>query len=599
METFRDYGILIPYRRTSGNVKVVCPHCRDTRSHPNDKSLSVNLDKGVWKCHHCEWSGALKGYERKPFIPKKYLRPKTVGIPVKTNVQKWFASRGISKKTVEKCRITEGVEFMPQTEKDMNTIHFNYYLEGELVNVKYRTGNKLFKLCRDCELIPYNIDSILDAKECIVTEGEMDCLTYIECGFEHVVSVPNGANSNLSYLDDFIEAWFDDKETIYIASDTDAKGRELREELIRRFGVERCKVVEYGDDCKDANEVLMLHGKEAVVSTIRRASDVKVDGIFMLEDYEDNLDAIYREGLKQGILLGFPNLDPLLSFESKRLCVVTGRPSSGKSEFVDEIVCRLNISQGWKVAYFTPENFPIELHMTKLIERFTGSKCSMATLDERAYAQAKDYLRENVFHVYPTEGFYLDFIIEKAEYLVKRKGVRMLVIDPYNRLESQQGGKSETQYISEILDKLTLTAQKLDILIFLVAHPRKPEKIKGVESIPTLYDINGSANFYNKADFGLIIDRDYQEKLTLVRVSKVKFRHLGKNGDAWFRFNTVNGRYVPFNPEDATSEAYDYSNYISKEIAETQVQAEMFSPDELQAKSSFLDLSPIDAEVPY
>lgn len=598
METFRDYGIEIPYRRTSGNVKVACPHCRDTRSHPNDKSLSVNLDKGVWKCHHCDWSGYLKNFERKPFTPKKYIRPKAVGGPLQTNVQKWFASRGISLATLEKCRITEGMEFMPQTEKEMNTIQFNYFLEGELVNVKYRTGNKQFKMCKDCELVPYNIDSILDAKECIITEGEMDCLTYIECGFDNVVSVPNGANSNLTYLDDFIEAWFEDKETIYIASDTDVKGRELREELIRRFGVERCKVVEYGDDCKDANEVLMRHGKEAVVSTIRRASDVKVDGVFTLGDYEDNLDNIYREGLKPGLLLGYTNLDPLISFESKRLCVVTGRPSSGKSEFVDEIVCRLNIMQGWKAAYFSPENFPIELHMTKLIERYTGSKCSVQNLNENAYIQAKDYLRENVFHVYPTEGYYLDYIIEKAEYLVKRKGVRMLVIDPYNRLESQQGSKSETQYISEILDKLTLTAQKLDILIFLVAHPRKPEKVKGVESIPTLYDINGSANFYNKADYGIIVDRNYSDKLTLVRIQKVKFRHLGKNGDAWFRFNVVNGRYVAFNMEDATSDEYDYTNYISDGIKKKQIQREIFTNEELQTKSSFFDFTPRD-EAPY
>lgn len=254
--------------------------------------------------------------------------------------------------------------------------------------------------------------------------------------------------------------------------------------------------------------------------------------------------------------------------------------------------------QGWKAAYFSPENFPIELHMTKLIERYTGSKCSVQNLNENAYIQAKDYLRENVFHVYPTEGYYLDFIIEKAEYLVKRKGVRILVIDPFNRLESQQGSKSETQYISEILDKLTLTAQKLDILIFLVAHPRKPEKVKGVESIPTLYDINGSANFYNKADYGIIVDRNYSDKLTLVRIQKVKFRHLGKNGDAWFRFNVVNGRYVAFNMEDATSDEYDYTNYISDGIKNKQIQREIFTNEELQTKSSFFDFTP-RGEAPY
>lgn len=58
------------------------------------------------------------------------------------------------------------------------------------------------------ELLPYNIDAIKGQKECIITEGEMDALSFIECGRTDVVSVPNGANANLSYLDDYIEEVF-------------------------------------------------------------------------------------------------------------------------------------------------------------------------------------------------------------------------------------------------------------------------------------------------------------------------------------------------------------------------------------------------------
>ena len=58
----------------------------------------------------------------------------------------------------------------------------------------------------------------------------MDALSFFECGRTDVVSVPNGANSNLDYLDDYLEEYFDDKETIYIASDTDTKGVVLKED---------------------------------------------------------------------------------------------------------------------------------------------------------------------------------------------------------------------------------------------------------------------------------------------------------------------------------------------------------------------------------
>ena len=129
------------------------------------------------------------------------------------------------------------------------------------------------------ELIPYNIDAIADTPECIITEGEMDCLSFIEAGRKDCISVPNGANANLSYLDDFMEGWFDTKETIYIASDSDTKGLVLRDELIRRFGAERCKIVTYGDGCKDANEHLIKYGKESLIRCVTYAKDVDIPGI--------------------------------------------------------------------------------------------------------------------------------------------------------------------------------------------------------------------------------------------------------------------------------------------------------------------------------
>ena len=66
---------------------------------------------------------------------------------------------------------------------------------------------------------------------------------------------------------------------------------------------------------------------------------------------------------------------------------------------------------------------------------------------------------------------------------------------------------------------------------------------------PSLYDISGSANFYNKADFGIVVHRDRVKNVTQVSVRKVKFRHLGECGTAEFKYNLDNGRYLPFNGE--------------------------------------------------
>ncbi len=1013
---YADYGIQIPYGRQSGEVKTYCPKCHEQRTDKRDKSLSVNLDKGIWLCHYCSWSGSLHEYspsgtqdgrrngtgqqpwrsqppirQQKPTYKKPAPKP---AVPMSDKALAWFKGRGISLETLQALNVTEGLEWMPQNNTLSNTVQFNYFLNGELINTKYRTGDKKFKLVAGARLIPYNIDSIKGQKECIVTEGEMDALTFYECGHHNVISVPNGANANLEYLDDFIEDYFDDKEIIFIASDTDTKGVMLRDELLRRFGPERCRVLDYGEDCKDANEVLVKHGAEALEKCLNDAPEVKLDGVFTVSDFEQSLDAIFENGLQRGVTVGHSNLDRLISFETKRLCIVTGIPgclagdtlvsmadgtrkpikevqtgdrvmsytkdyrrtakevvtkwisgkkevlqlnlrngigiqptaehkfltfdgwkpagkikagdfllvappatgientintdvlkllaiwmadgnkhtssyivtkkdgavateldnickrnnlrikrndagetiistrkplamgrdryissisyalrkqrgyaedtsrdaaakmyekrktegesrinpveelkrlgvwglttdtlkvpeevfrqtdenvasflnclfacdgwvtdrtvgyssnskrlcmdiqslllrfgvyipvreknvrykggirvsysmetasepdivrmidrvgvlgkdgnykptgaskhsdfvprrvlaeldnkpsyfgkygvkvhldgkkprisrenalacakiegnsslanklecrweevrdiehigivetydlevqdthnylannvllsNSGKSEFIDEIAERLNIRYGWRFAYFSPENFPLAYHASKLIEKFTGHKFNRANLTVDEYRQAKEHLERNFFFIAPENSFKLDTVLEKARFLVRRHGIKSLVIDPYNRLENEQGRQNETQYVSGVLDKLTNFAQLNDVLVILMAHPVKMQKDKdGNVEVPTLYDISGSANFYNKADFGLVVHRNRKDNTVEVRVLKVKFRHLGETGSALFRYNVLNGRYSPcYGGETDGQTVWDNTNHL-------------------------------------
>lgn len=579
---WEKYGIKIPYGRTSGNVKVYCPQCRDQRHDKRDKSLSVDLSTGMFKCHYCGFSGCAKEpdeqekrrwMERQPWFNDKPLRRQkpvykkpthTGNATLSDKALAWFAGRGISRATVEAMRITEGSEWMPQKNGQANTVQFNYYHDGELINTKYRTGDKCFKLVSGAELLPYNIDAIKGCKECIITEGEMDALSFYECGRHDVVSVPNGANANLDYLDDYIEEYFDDKDTIFIASDTDTKGVMLRDELVRRFGAERCRVLEYGEGCKDANEHLIKYGRNSLLQCLANAPEIKIEGIFTVSDFEQSLDALFEYGMQKGVTIGHENFDRLLSFETKRLCVVTGIPGSGKSEFIDEIAERLNMRYGWRFAYFSPENAPLAYHASKLIEKFTGKKFDKQHLTFGEYKQVKEHLETDFFFISPANDYRLDTILERAKFLVRRRGIKALVIDPYNRLEDESEGQNETKYISRLLDKLTNFAQQNDVLIVLMAHPTKMPKNKdGIIEAPTLYDISGSANFNNKADFGIVVHRNRLENTVEVHVQKVKFRHLGECGTALFKYNLNNGRYTPYT--NGQEPVWDNSNHLIEE----------------------------------
>ena len=576
MINWRKYGIDAP-SGGSGNKKVFCPQCHAERHDKRDKSLSINLATGEFHCHYCGFSGCAAEKEawekdrpwhnyapikrQKPEYKKPQPRP---AVPMSERAIAWFQSRGISVATLQALKVTEGSEWMPQKNGQANTVQFNYYRDGELINTKFRTGDKCFKLVSGAELLPYNIDGIKGCKECIITEGEMDALSFYEVGRHDVVSVPNGANANLDYLDDYIEAYFEDKETIFIASDTDTKGVMLRDELVRRFGAERCRVLEYGDGCKDANEHLMKYGRDSLLKCLADAPEIKVEGVFTVSDFEQSLDALFENGWQKGVTIGFPNFDRLCSFETKRLCVVTGIPGSGKSEFIDEIAERLNMRYGWRFAYFSPENAPLAYHASKLIEKFTGKRFNSKSLTFGEYKEVKEHLETDFYFICPSDNFRVDTILDRAKYLVRRRGIKSLVIDPYNRLESEQGGRSETLYISELLDKLTNFAQRNDILIILMAHPTKQPRSKdGTIDAPTLYDISGSANFFNKADFGIVVHRNRTENNVEVHVQKVKFRHLGEVGMALFKYNLNNGRYVPYTA--GSEPEWDNENHLQQE----------------------------------
>ncbi|NDV59039.1 DNA primase [Bacteroides sp. 519] len=558
--------------RTTGKVKLHCPRCRDTRSNKRDKPLSVNLDSGLFHCHYCNWSGSAKEPVTQPqntYTPAVPAKPAAERpVPITELHRKWLMEeRGISAHAIDSMALTSANAWMSQSGSYEACIGFNYYEQGKLVNTKFRSMLKHFKMLQGAETIPYNIDGILSVPECIITEGEIDALSFITAGRMDVISVPSGANTNLSWLDRFIGTHFDDKQTIFIAVDTDAKGVILRDELVRRLGMHRCRIVSFDEGCKDANEHLLKYGADSLKLLLDTAPEVPLEGVFTAIDINDDLQRLFLEGLKPGLDTGWSELDKLCTWEAGRLCLITGVPGCGKSEFVDELVMRLNLRHGWKTAFFSPENMPMSYHMRKLIEKATGERFDSQTMAGGTFQKAVNYLHDNFSSIMPDDDFTLDNILNKARTLVARKGIRILVVDPYNRIEHHIPPQmTETQYISMVIDKMSNFAWRNNCLFILVAHPRKINRdaATGREPRLSMYDINGSAHFYNKTDYGLIVERDRTEQVTRVRVEKVKFKHLGQgNGaEATFVYNLTNGRYVSCTPGNTSGIVYDNTTWI-------------------------------------
>lgn len=566
MRNFANYQVDIRHR-TSGVIKTICNQCLPTRHNKRDRSLRVNIDTGHCHCYHCgadfyvpddteEREKAERQATRKrraaAVVPQHFQRP--VFDASKTTLsdatERWLVeTRCIPQSVIAELRITEQEEFMPQFGAKERCVCFNYFEGGQLVNTKFRSGKKHFKMVQGAELIPYNIDSLIGQTSCIIHEGELDAASSIAAGFKGVISVPAGANSNLSWLDRFMETHFEDLEEIIIAVDTDSAGIRLRDELVNRLGAERCRVVAYGPDCKDANEHLVKYGLESLRIAIEQAVEVPLEGIFTAADLHGDLRALFDNGFGPGAETGWEEMDKICTYERRRNIIVTGTPGAGKSEWVDELVLRLCLRHQWKIGFFSPENIPIVYHLRKLIEKLTGHRfqngCGMT---EGLLARSEEFLAENVSHISLKGNATPDRVLAKARELVVRRGCRIFVFDPLNRFDHEPApGQTETQYISNLLNKFTEFATQYNCLLILVAHPRKMNRNPTTGATPRveMYDINGSADFYNKADYGIVVERDKEIGITRVYVDKVKFKHLGVGGVATFVYDPVNGRYLP------------------------------------------------------
>ena len=557
IDKFNQYGLEV------GKTQGVCPWsstCRQPKNHKK-KCSSYDWERGLGTCHNCNKSFQLHTYERKGATDKEYVRPvdppkEEFNIP-RTKVAEWFETRGISTETLIDLGISEGPEYMPQTGKTENTIKFNYYVGSQLINVKYRDGRKNFKLYKGAEKVFYNINSIIGYDECIITEGEMDVCAFHEAGVKNVISVPNGAtlhHNNLDYLDNCID-YFEDKEKIILAVDTDEPGLALRSELVRRLGAEVCFLVDF-EKCKDANEYLLKHGKEKLRQTVKKARSYPLENVTTFKDIEGDVTDFVKHGFKPGFQVGLNNFDKIFSTYTGQFITVTGIPSSGKSDFVDQMVVGYNQNYNWKTAFASPENAPNYLHAHKLMRKVWGDMPRREDIGSDKWKEIADHVNDNFFFI-DMEKYSLESVLRKGAELVKRKGIKCLVIDPFNKVRDKNASSLDVNlYTMEYLTKIETFAKKYDVLVFIVAHPTKMYKNnEGKIEEPNMYNIKGGGEWYDASYHGLLVHRDYVLKNTKVKVLKVKFQNLGENGaECFFTWEPRSGRFVPDQIAEAIEE---------------------------------------------
>lgn len=548
---FQEIGIKV-FPSNGLQQKTTCPNCiRMGKKKLKDKCLSINLDLGLYNCHKCGWRGSVIKKE----MSKVYSIPTTNNFKGLTSKAKeYLNSRGITDEVIKNNRI--------QSSSDGKMIMFPYFRGGEITNYKTRgVGSKFFTQAKDAEPIIYNYDRCVDAERVVICEGEIDSLSWEVAGCVAHTSVNMGApnptdstiDRKLQCIDNSYEV-FEQAKTVYISVDNDENGRILQKELIRRIGTEKCKIVDLSP-YKDANEVLLQEGAESLVERFRNASDPKVEGVFQVSDVYDSLLDKFHNGQDVGTTTYIPQIDNAWKWRPGEVTVWTGYQNEGKSLFLNQLATIKAANEGWKFAIFSPENFPLDDFFNDIAHMYVGKttdKRYVNQMSEEEYKDALRFIQQHFYMIHPPKSFLLSTIFEKAKYLVRSKGIKSLIIDPYNNVAHKvMKGEREDLYISRFMSELKRFAVDNDVSVHLVAHQITPRKDdSGRYPKPDVNSIKGGSEFANKADNVLFVWRperaiDFQNKSVIFGSQKIKKQKLvGFPQDVGgIQFNIKDNRY--------------------------------------------------------
>lgn len=460
----------------------------------------------------------------------------------------WIEARGLDAELAAKLGL--------ETRRDETGFWLTVpYLEnGETVNRKWRkTSEKRHRMDEGAPLLLWNADCLKDPKvqsglaPVIITEGEWDAMAAIQCGFPFTVSVPNGAPAKLTDEPenakryDWVHRHWADLEkvrTFIIAVDADAAGYNLAADLAALLGAERCKFIEYPFPSKDLNEILLDHGQAKVAEVITHAKPYPIQGLFRLSDFPE-MGEIRSYGC------GVPAIADMIHIVPGTLTVVTGYANQGKSTLMNSII-----------GYALCHHFPVLLaSFETTVKPIMRDGLRMAILGcgksdlARADTAAVDRLLEDRLVIVTQEvdedqEMDLDHFLELCRIAVVRDGVKMIVLDPWNELEhKRRRDESETEYISRALRAIKRFAKQRDVAFWIVAHPAKP--MQGHKGIPGLYEISGSANWANKADYGMTYHRPkFDENKAKILVNKVRMGLPGRRGEVEVSYDFRTSRFV-------------------------------------------------------
>lgn len=273
--------------------------------------------------------------------------------------------------------------------------------------------------------------------------------------------------------------------------------------------------------------------------------------IHRIIEYKEVVLDQFRKGSMIGEKSGLDFLDASMKIRPGFFYTVTGWPGSGKSEFVMQLVLLQAIISKRKVAFYSPESYPVESFIATMAHCYLGKSTdrgyqNCCTEDE--FKSAIEWLNEWVFLCDYDESPDSSQVIEDFTSLNLAYGVKVFVLDPFNSLNNVDENPNMALQLKTVLNGFVHFTHKNKVIFFCIEHPKTPRDSNEIGTIPGAHQLFGGTMWWNKSDCLLAIQAEREDgKYTgdvVIKIWKMKNQKLnGRPGEVRAFFNIATNRY--------------------------------------------------------
>lgn len=380
-----------------------------------------------------------------------------------------------------------------------------HLMKGALYNVKFRSWfglPKTFRRVTGASSVLLNEESLIGdvpPKSVALLEGEKDSILanfsneQFPLGVDAIVGMTGGAGT-------LLERWYkllEPVEEVYVAYDGDAAGKQGAQNVIKRLGANRVRLVQLPEG-KDIADVYKESGPQEVQRLFKEAKQTETGTITL---YSDILDEMMDKEDKPTIPTFSQNFNRILNggLRGGQVIVITAPPKIGKTSFslvlAQDIAARQNIpSLVWCV------EMPKEdlAAATACLQYGTGRSPNKADIYITRHARSEIPL----FYGYDP-NVSMDVLMSTFRNAYKRQGIGLFVFDNIHFMV--RNAENKVTAIEDAMKGFKTLALELDAPVILVAQPSGSGGKKGANM--NYYDIGWSSSFASDADTIAILHR--------------------------------------------------------------------------------------------